>query len=117
MMELLDQGHSIAEALTQSADFSVPGFFSNIKPDMLLLRLRLLVNKAHVFTAGSHGVPFFEYLGAPPELMAKIRAERENKNPKKVEAPEIGKNDALPAEILDSGQCVGNQPCPPVNAF
>lgn len=120
MMELLDQGANMAEALAQSVDFAIPGFFSSIKPDLLILRLRLLINKAHVFSAGSTGVPFIEYLGLPPEIKKQIkddlsqngRAESVRQASSSNESREF-RDPSLPVEI--GGQCGGVTPCPPAN--
>ncbi len=120
MKELLDKGLNISEALRQSADFTVPGYFSFLRPDLLLLRFRLLINKAHVYSAGSQGVPFFEYLGLPPEIKKKIQNNSDhNKNPGSDNLSlnkdaESGLRDPdLPIEI--GGQCGGVVPCPPAN--
>lgn len=120
MMELLDQGSNIAEALAQSADFSIPDFFSSIKPKILILRLRLLINKAHVLSAGSQGVPFIEYLGLPPEIKKQIRDDLipkgdagYEKQSSSSKGPGDFRDPSLPVEI--GGQCGGLTPCPPAN--
>lgn len=124
MISLLDEGLSLREALGQSADAEKEGFFSSFSPEILLLRFRLLRNKAHVFMAGSQGVPFFEYRGLPPDVRRKARdsANRSAASAKNVEnsesaAPQSSiepRDAALPPE-LDDGQCVAGKPCPPAN--
>lgn len=117
LKELIDEGENIAEAVAQTRDVEAGGLMSFLDPQILLLRFRLLRNKAYVLSAGSQGVPFFEYLGVPPDIMAKIKARKAEKNggAQASSAPSSGGSDALPPEIMDSGQCFGNQPCPPVN--
>ena len=110
--ELLAEGDNLAEAIVKSENTPVPGFFASLFPDILLLKFRLLCNKAHVFAAGSRGVPFFEYLGLPPEIRKRIEEPDSSSQltlPEKT--PKTG-NAALPPELLD-GQCTGNEPCPP----
>lgn len=121
MIELLDKGLNISEALAKSADFTVPSFFSSLHPKFLLLHFRLLINKAHVFSAGSQGVPFFEYLGLPPE----VRKQIENKATQGRLAGEEGsssnsnedgreyRDPTLPIDM--GGQCGDLVPCPPTN--
>lgn len=120
MMDLLDQGYNVADALAKSADFAAPDFFSAIKPRLLILRLRLLINKAHVLSAGSPGVPFIEYLGLPPEIKKQgkdgLRENRDaaygNQSSSANEERAI-RDPSLPVEI--GGQCGGMTPCPPAN--
>lgn len=119
MKELLAQGVNLSEALKQSSDFTAPGFFSFLKPDIMLLRFRLLINKAHVFSAGSQGVPFFEYLGLPPELRKRIESDSGQSvrpgagDPSRSEAAGEPRDHTLPVEI--GGQCGDAVPCPPAN--
>ena len=42
--------------------------FSLLKPDMLLLQLRLWKNRAHVLSAGSDRLPLVEFRGLPAFL-------------------------------------------------
>lgn len=114
MMELLDEGEGLAEALGQSAEITEPGMFAALRPDMLLLRFRLLRNKAHIFASGSQSVPFFETLGLPGDVIAKSREMSEAK--RKISAPEAvdtgPKDHVLPLELDGPTQCGGNVPCP-----
>lgn len=108
MQKLLHEGENMADAVRQSRDIAGGSRWASwIDPQLLILRFRLLRNKSYIFQAGSQGVPFFEYLGIPPELLEKIKAG------KQAAPQEAGKDATLPAEILDSGQCIGDQPCPP----
>lgn len=69
MQQLLNTGMSMADALTQARDTPIIHGLAAWAPDMLMLRFRMLCNKAHVFMAGSQSVPFFEYHGLPSMLV------------------------------------------------
>lgn len=123
MINLLNDGMSLADALNQSLDVNEPGFIESLYPHILLLRLRLIINKAHIFAAGSESVPFFETKGLPGDIMAKVREKTENQR-KPLDSPDMnsgnynsnnsaGKDHALPSELDISPQCVGDEPCPP----
>lgn len=117
MQNLLKDGMSIAEALKQSADAEILTGFSVFSPKILLLRFRLLRNKAHIFAAGSQMVPFFETHGLPGDIMAKIREKKEGKKIEKSVKPVMDmlpKDPNLPLELDISAQCQGNKPCPPI---
>lgn len=112
MISLLNDGMSIAEALAQSKGTTFDGFWAAWKPDTLVLRFRLLRNKAHIFAQGSQSVPFFERKGLPVEVIEKDR--------QSASAPEAEKStvyrqadENLPEELLLTGQCGGPVPCPP----
>lgn len=110
--ELLEQGENLADAVAKSEDTPAPGFFSRLSPELLYFRFRLLCNKAHVYSAGSRGIPFFEYLGLPPDVRKMVESRnspfiRKNAPP----TPPGGGDPNLPAELLD-GQCGGGMPCP-----
>ena len=140
MRGLLDEGLNIAQALAQSQNATQPSGFSSWRPDMLLLRFRLLRNKAHIFAAGSQGVPFFEQRGLPGDLRERVERSQQSRAP--AEAPGSGgrggnpgraasapadddtpRDERLPVEtgafsgsVSDSGdnyQCGGARPCPP----
>lgn len=124
-MELLSDGMSLAEAVGQSIETPAWGFFSSLRPDIMLLRFRLLRNKAHVFGAGSQGVPFFEYKGLPPGVQAKsrersaraglgINGDTAQETPR---APVSTTDPALPPELDGLTQCGAGLPCPPGNQF
>lgn len=108
MMVLLSEGQNLAEALALSRDAEAGGFWQYLNPATLLLRFRLLCNKAHLFAQGSHGVPFLEYRGLPPFLTAD-----ETRPPAMPSTPSSGGSADLPAELLEFGQCGGVTPCPP----
>ncbi len=119
--EFLDQGMSLAEAMGQSEDVEAGSFLSSLRPEFLLLRLRLLINKAHIFGAGSSGVPFFEICGLPPSVQAKVE-ERGRKPAFRATDPngrysgsQNPPDERLPMELGDFGQCGGAEPCPPGN--
>lgn len=122
MEQLLNEGMSLAEALGKSVDEAPHGFFSAFRPDILLLRFRLLRNKAHIFQAGSQAVPFFETRGLPADIAAKAR-ERHTPRASAKEAPAASsqpdegspKDHALPYELEPSGQCGPGVDCPPAS--
>lgn len=123
MKELLAEGMTIAEALGQSADAKAVSFLDMMNPDNLLLRFRLLANKAHVFASGSQGVPFFENFGLTPDIVLKLR-EKNNKTERGLSGDSLNagntggnenKNHELPSELSEFGQCIGEEPCPPQN--
>lgn len=138
MRALLDEeGLNIAQAVAQSQNVTVPSDLSGWRPGMLLLRFRMLRNKAHIFAAGSQGVPFFEQRGLPGDIRDRVEHPQQSRSP--VDA--TGKNTSLPAgnaaptenevrderlpldtgdalsgTVSDSGgnfQCGGARPCPP----
>ncbi len=111
--KLVEEGAGVADAIARTRDDENGGYLAGYTPEMLLLRFRLLRNKSYIFQAGSQGVPFFEYLGVPPDVMQKIKAAREERSPRIERSSEAGKSEALPPELFDSGQCVGDKPCPP----
>lgn len=135
MRLLLDQGQSMAEALAGSQETVVPRGLAAWSPDMLLLRFRMLRNKAHVFASGSQSVPFFEYHGLPAMLLKQNQA----RQPRAQSAPapdrsgagqapftppfslsppssppfsQDGQDATLPLEPQVAGQCGGATPCP-----
>ena len=113
MLRLMDNGASIAEARTKAQDVTAPSVMAATAPDMLLLRLRMLRNKAHVFMAGSQTVPFFEYHGLPTMLKksAKQQAGHATAPTAPVSPSATGSAD-LPLDPQVAGQCSGTTPCP-----
>lgn len=112
IMKLLNDGESMAEAFGQSAEFQTPKGLSGYTPEMLLLRFRLLRNKAHIFAAGSQTVPYFEQRGLPVDLAARSRQEKNASGPGRNHRPEA-RDYGLPSELTTVGQCGGETPCPP----
>ncbi|MBD5641937.1 MAG: hypothetical protein HDQ91_05920 [Desulfovibrio sp.] len=112
MIDKLNEGMSLAEALAQSRGASFDSFWSAWNPDTILLRFRLLRNKAHIFAQGSQSVPFFERKGLPVELIAR---ESKAAGIAKRQASPSGGDENLPEELLLTGQCGGQVPCPPAN--
>lgn len=115
MTTLLEDGASISEALAQSRDAAFAGIMDAYSPEMLVLRFRLLRNKAHVFAQGSQGVPFFERKGLPPEV--RDRAEKKTTQGRPISRnsiqPVSGGDPTLPVELQENTQCGGSVPCPP----
>ncbi len=122
MLRLLDDGTSMIDALLKARAES-PQATASLHPDMLLLRFRMLRNKAHVLSTGSQTVPFLEYRGLPSMLAQKNREREERRAapPAQPPAPAPGQPPAqppehedahLPVEPLTAGQCGGANPCP-----
>lgn len=115
MKGLLDSGASMTEALAAAQDVTAPTGMSAISPDMLLLRLRMLRNKAHVFMAGAQTVPFFEYHGLPSMLVKQNKPAQVGQNapvPPQASPPSAANSAELPLDPQISGQCSGTTPCP-----
>ena len=136
MRSLLDEGQNIAQALAQSQNATEPSGFSSWRPDMLLLRFRLLRDKAHIFAAGSQGVPFFEQRGLPGDLRERVERAQQSRSPAEAAGrpgtagrggssagDDTPRDERLPVDtgafsggVSDSGdnyQCGGARPCPP----
>lgn len=141
MRALLDEGFNLAQALAQSQNATAPSGIDSWRPDMLLLRFRLLRNKAHIFAAGSQGVPFFEQRGLPGDIRERVERPHQSRNPAEGTAGNAGRGAApatgtaapgddtprderlpldmgggLSGTVSGSGaafQCGGDRPCPP----
>lgn len=111
MFKLIESGEPIATALARSDGSAFDGFWAAWRPASLLLRFRLLGNKAHLFARGSQGVPFFEHKGLMPGLREK--APRTHADSPSTPAPPLGTDHTLPVELQDGLQCGGLTPCPP----
>ena len=113
MLRLMDNGASLAEALVKAQDVPAPSVMAATAPDMLLLRLRMLRNKAHVFMAGSQTVPFFEYHGLPSMLKKSAKQQPAHATaPSAPVSPSATGSADLPLEPQVAGQCSGTTPCP-----
>ena len=113
MRRLMDNGVNIAEALSKAKDVTAPAGMSATSPEMLLLRLRMLRNKAHVFMAGSQTVPFFEYHGLPAMLKKSTKQQAgQAPLPLTPTLPPATGSAELPLDPQVAGQCSGTTPCP-----
>lgn len=112
MLRLMDNGASLSEALTKAKDIAAPSGMAATAPDMLL-RLRMLRNKAHVFMAGSQTVPFFEYHGLPAMLKKNTKQQAGQASlPQAPTPPPAAGSADLPLDPQVAGQCSGTTPCP-----
>lgn len=123
MRKQLDEGASMAEAMTQAQQARREDV-SLWSPDAIWLRFRLLRNKAHIFLAGSRTIPFFEYHGLPSMLVR--QAQRAGMNPAPATATGTGSPQTPPPGSWDgtgaepsflndnpiAGQCGAGRPCP-----
>lgn len=115
MQQLLNEGNSMAEALSAAQSVTENSSLTAFSPDRILLRLRLLRNKAHVFLAGSQTIPFLEYQGLPSMLRDTNRPRRsERRKPVVPPLPPLSGADSidLPLDPQIAGQCSGTAPCP-----
>ncbi|MDR3319898.1 MAG: hypothetical protein LBS77_02930 [Desulfovibrio sp.] len=116
MRELLDSGMSIAEALTQAQEAQISTGLSAYTPQLLLLRFKMLCNKAHVYTAGAQTVPFFEYHGMPAMLKPKKNSAStpspSSQRTQNTPSSASNINKILPLDPLVEGRCAANLPCP-----
>ncbi len=113
MQRLMDNGVNIAEALNKAKDVTAPTGMAGTSPEMLLLRLRMLRNKAHVFMAGSQTVPFFEYHGLPAMLKKSTKQQAGQASLPQTPTPPPATGSAeLPLDPQVAGQCSGTTPCP-----
>ncbi|MDR1777904.1 MAG: hypothetical protein LBR31_08785 [Desulfovibrio sp.] len=123
MRESLDSGESVIDALNGAQEIQTPAGVAAYSPKFLFLRFKLLCNKAHVYLAGSHVVPFFEYRGMPtmlkpdraqrqsPSLSQQgRRQDRQNMTTPVNAAPNA--SDDVPVSPLVEGRCAPNAPCP-----
>ena len=117
MLALLEEGRSLREAVAGCQDVDEPGPWAFLHPGQWGLRLRLQRNRAHIFSAGSRTVPFFEYRGLP----AMLRKQAQPPAPARTGEPVIRFSPAtgpafpdagLPLEPQVAGQCGGPAPCP-----
>lgn len=115
MMKLLEEGMAMDEALSLSADYQTPTGVAAYAPEMILLRFRLLRNKAHIFAAGSQSVPFFEQKGMPVGLVAN-KSSSGQESGRKTASDGFG-DFHLPDELTTTGQCGGGAPCPPTSGI
>lgn len=118
MQEALSSGMNIEEALKAAQNAKKWEMWLDFHPEILLLNLRILRNKAHVFLAGSQGVPFFEYRGMPAFVVKDLRQKRHaletpQSSPEiPVQRPSFSPD--LPLELGNptTEQCTGTSPCP-----
>ncbi len=117
LLRLLEEGKTLKEAVAACQDVEEPGPWAFLHPGQWGLRLRLQRNRAHIFNAGSHTVPFFEYHGLPAMLKKQARPP----SSARVQEPVIEFSPAggqtfpdatLPLEPQVAGQCGGPAPCP-----
>jgi hypothetical protein len=115
MRKLLDTGASVAEALTQAQEVQIPTGLSAYTPELLLLRFRMLCNKAHVYAAGSQVVPFFEYQGLPAMLKPKKSSSAAPSPPSQRQTQHtlssVNTNEKLPLSPLVEERCTASAPC------
>lgn len=113
MEELLVEGMSMREAFLAAGSAARPSGTDLLAPSMIVLQLKLLFNKAHVFMEGGGRVPFLEYRGLPRHLLEKQKADSRQQRarvPQPVSAPEW-EDPTLPLDSEVGGFCTGGRPC------
>ena len=130
MLAAVRKGDSMAEALNQ-AKAGENAVWNEYTPESLLLRFRVLLNKAHVQASGSEVVPYLEFHGLPAFLSQgskrpQGRPTSGSQAPGTVPAQEApggageasglgaGNDATLPIDMGIAGACGGNtgKPCP-----
>lgn len=104
------------QALAEAKPTDILSFWDLYSPEMLLLRFRLLRNKAHVFTRGGQVIPFVEIRGLPAGLTQKQPSRNETSHGTRESSSntsEAAKDAALPLDDI-AGSCGGSAgaPCP-----
>ncbi|MCR4666593.1 MAG: hypothetical protein K5657_04780 [Desulfovibrio sp.] len=132
MEDLLKSDVPIEEALAKSRNAEPWPFLAHCRPENLLLSFRLIVNKAHVFSSDSKGVPFLEFRGVPKHVAKELKKRRMeslegpaastvggvNSELNAAPPPAKGKEQDLTGDVLDLfqdeayGQCKESTPCP-----
>lgn len=127
MLRLQQQGLNLAtaheQAMRQAQSISGWKIWS---PDIMLLRFRMLRNKAHIFISGANAVPFLEYRGIPAHVaqiadakeLARLRHEAEEAMRGIGATPlytprseDRSKNAEKPMQDSIGGSCYGAAPC------
>lgn len=115
MERAVQGGASMQAALTSAlAVENAEDKFNAYSLDMLWLRFRLLCNKAHVFTAGGHVLPYFEFRGLPAALVAGESSARNRGTSAPAAKPQGSTDYTLPLDTGIAGSCGGanTAPCP-----
>ncbi len=120
MQKAIHDGSNIEKALSLTSDkTSAQETWS--PSDSLLTSFRCLLNKAHIFLAGSSGIPFIEYRGMPSIVARELKRRRffEEEEEQTDTAVEVIKvpatnppSDALPPELLGTEQQCTHESCP-----
>ena len=80
MLKARAEGASVKDALSEALLDAKPLQFSDsLSPDVLLLRFRMLLNKAHIFNAGVRSVPYIEYRGLPSHVAEQVNSRELNR--------------------------------------
>ncbi len=78
MIQQQQQGDNLYTALQKARALEKEGKLAfEWTPEMILLRFRMLRNRAHVFLSGAPGIPFVEYRGLPRVLADQAEKRRE----------------------------------------
>ena len=75
MVSAVKKGETVNAAFQQAQSAKPLPFMQEFTPEALLLKFRILRNKAHVYQSGSKVIPFIEYRGLPSQLTRNMRSE------------------------------------------
>lgn len=75
MVSAVKKGETVNAAFQQAQSVKPLPFMQEFTPEALLLKFRILRNKAHVYQSGSKVIPFIEYRGLPSQLTRNMRSE------------------------------------------
>ena len=67
--------YMVSAAFQQAQSAKPLPFMQEFTPEALLLKFRILRNKAHVYQSGSKVIPFIEYRGLPSQFTRNMRSE------------------------------------------
>ncbi len=110
LIERLDQGERLAQALPKALENPVVGRLDLLQPSLLLLQMRLWRNQARVLAQGGT-LPLVEFPGLPAFLLPK-KAQAAPAAPRR-QTPAANSTPDLPVELDLGGQCgpMSGQPC------
>jgi hypothetical protein len=125
MRQLLAQGASLADAFGKALEEPLAGEWILLRPDMLLMQLRLWRNHSHVMENGNT-LPLLEFSGTPSFLLHRNPDRAETLPPQSSQLPEnapappirggpqADENFDMPLDLDIAGSCgpQASNPCP-----
>lgn len=75
MVAAVRKGETVSDAFQKSQSAAPLPLMQEYTPEALLLKFRILRNKAHVYQSGAKVIPFIEYRGLPSQLTRNARSE------------------------------------------
>ncbi len=110
MLERLRLGDALAPALAAALENPLAGKWALLRPDILMLQLRVWRNQAHVLEHGGT-LPLIEFSGVPAFMLPQRRPAAA---PVPSSSPRLGQDPNLPTELDIIGRCgsQSSEPCP-----